>query len=203
MTNEKNVDVEVKTTETKPAMAEKTPLTTPPREVYRSPFRMMRHFAEDMEDMLLGGFDRTFPKMTFFDWDPFDFERKELFTNFTPPVEIFEKDGFLIVRTDLPGMTKDDIDVEIIDGRLMIKGERKNEFEEKKEGYFRTERTYGTFYRALPLPKTVELTDAKAIFKDGVLEVRLAAPKGVKEVKKLEITEAEPMPEMAATAGKF
>ena len=79
-------------------------------------------------------------------------------------------------RIDLPGMRKEDVKVEVTDGHLAISGERKSEAEEKKENYYRCEREYGSFYRAVPLPEGVKLEDVKASFTDGVLEVSVPMP---------------------------
>lgn len=88
-----------------------------------------------------------------------------------PRIEVFEKDHRLVARAELPGLKKEDIKVEIAEGQLAISGERKREFEEKKENVFRSEREYGSFYRSVPLPEGVKPEDVKATFADGVLEV--------------------------------
>jgi HSP20 family protein len=88
--------------------------------------------------------------------------------------------------------------VEVTDGHLAISGERKTEAEEKKEDFYRCEREYGSFYRAVPLPEGVKLEDVKATFSDGVLEVSLPLPaKAEAKVRKVEIQEA---PQAAKTA---
>jgi HSP20 family protein len=92
---------------------------------------------------------------------------------FVPPLEIVEKDNALLVKADLPGMKKEDVKVEVAPEGLTIMGERKEEKEEKKEGYYRTERLYGTFERFVPLPDGAVLDKAVANFKDGVLEVKV------------------------------
>ena len=84
---------------------------------------------------------------------------------------MFEKDNRLVTRVDLPGMKKEDVSVEVTDGHLALSGERKRETEEKKDNFYRSEREYGSFYRAVPLPEGVKLEDVKATFSDGVLEV--------------------------------
>jgi HSP20 family protein len=71
----------------------------------------------------------------------------------------------------LPGLKKEEVKVEVTDGYLAIHGERKKEEEEKGEQFYRCEREYGSFYRAVPLPDGVKLEDVKATFADGVLEV--------------------------------
>ena len=90
---------------------------------------------------------------------------------FVPALEITEKDNKLFVKADLPGMKKEDVKVEVALEGITITGERKEEKEEKKEGYFRTERLYGAFERFVPLPDGAVLDKAIAEFKDGVLMV--------------------------------
>lgn len=91
--------------------------------------------------------------------------------NFVPALEIAEKDNKLFVKADLPGMKKEDVKVVVALEGITITGERKEEKEEKKEGYFRTERLYGSFERFVPLPDGAVLDKAIAEFKDGVLAV--------------------------------
>ena len=66
----------------------------------------------------------------------------------TPELEVVTRDNALLVKVDVPGMKKEDITLEVTEEHLILRGERKHEKEEKKEGFFRTERTYGSFYRA-------------------------------------------------------
>src|SRR5690349_11359756 len=106
----------------------------------------------------------------------------------TPDVEMFTKDNELIIRADVPGLKKEDISIELTEDSLLLKGERKFEKEQKKEGYYRTERTYGSFYRTLPLPEGVKIENAKAQVHDGVLEITVPMVKVV--TKKLEVSEA-------------
>jgi HSP20 family protein len=103
----------------------------------------------------------------------------------SPQVELFERGNNLIIRADLPGLSRDDIDVEIEDDALVIRGERRNEFEDEQEGYYRSERSYGSFYRAIPLPDNVDASQCNATFKDGVLEVTLPKPQGTQSKTKM------------------
>ena len=99
---------------------------------------------------------------------------------FVPALEIEEKDNKLFVKADLPGMKKEAVKVEVAPEGLTITGERKEDKEEKKEGYFRTERLYGAFERFVPLPDGAMFDKAVAEFKDGVLTVTVplgAVPK--------------------------
>jgi HSP20 family protein len=77
---------------------------------------------------------------------------------------------------DLPGLKKEDVKVEVADGNLTISGERKREFEEKKEHLYRCEREYGSFFRTVPLPDGAIVDDVRATFTDGVLEVSIPLP---------------------------
>jgi len=107
-----------------------------------------------------------------------------------PDVDVFEKNNQLVTRIDLPGLKKEDIKVEVSEGQLTISGERKREAEEKKEDFYRCEREYGSFFRAVPLPAGVKLEDVKASFADGVLEVAVPLPaKPAVKTRKVEILE--------------
>jgi HSP20 family protein len=89
----------------------------------------------------------------------------------SPNIDVFEKEDRLIARVDLPGTKKEEVKVEVVDGWLAISGERKHEMNEEKENFYRREREYGTFYRALPLPEGAKVEEVKAVFDNGVLEV--------------------------------
>jgi len=115
------------------------------------------------------------------------FERKATF--WTPRVEMFTKENTLFVRADLPGLKKEDVTVEVADETITIRGERKREKEEKGEGFYRTERSYGSFYRELPLPDGVKSETAKAEVRDGVLEITMPLVKIEAKKRTLEITE--------------
>jgi HSP20 family protein len=93
-----------------------------------------------------------------------------------PQIESFQRGDEFVVRADLPGMQQKDITVEIKDDAIVIEGERSNEREERDEGYYSTERSYGRFCRMIPLPEGAIADSAKATFKNGVLEVVLQAP---------------------------
>jgi HSP20 family protein len=97
-----------------------------------------------------------------------------------PPVDIFETDNELYLKADLPGVDMKDIDIQLENGTLTLRGERKYENESKEGGYHRIERSYGSFARYFDLPDTVNPEGVKADYKNGVLTVTL--PK--KEVAK-------------------
>ena len=113
-------------------------------------------------------------------------------TMWTPDVEMFQRGTELVVRADVPGMKREDVTVEITNGMVTLRGERKQEKEEKKEGYYRAERTYGSFLRTLPLPEGVKVGEAKAVMRDGVLEITMPTTKVEGEKRTLAIEEAAP-----------
>ena len=91
--------------------------------------------------------------------------------------EVVEEKDDIVVKAEIPGMDKNSIEVNLTEHTLTIKGEKKKEEEIKKENYYRSERSYGSFVRTLPLPTDVHTDKVKATFKNGVLEVRLPRPK--------------------------
>ncbi|RPI53838.1 MAG: Hsp20/alpha crystallin family protein [Acidobacteria bacterium] len=149
--------------------------------VFSSPFSLMRRLSDDMERIFEDTWGmRRFPKLMR------SVELAE--TRWTPDIEAFERKGEFVVRADLPGMTRDNIKVEVSDGELIVEGERKEEKEQKEKGYYACERSYGAFYRAVPLPEGVKADEAKATFKDGVLESVIPAAKAPeKHGRQLEI----------------
>ncbi len=102
-----------------------------------------------------------------------------------PAVDIHETDDGYVVKADLPGMKKEDIQIDLKDSTLQIKGEKKFEEEASRDNYIRTERAYGTFVRSFSLPHNIDAGKIKASYKDGVLELALpkkeeAKPKQIK-----------------------
>ncbi|HET6466571.1 MAG TPA: Hsp20/alpha crystallin family protein [Nitrospiria bacterium] len=101
-----------------------------------------------------------------------------------PAIEVYEEKDDVVVKAEIPGMKKENLDINISGTLLTIKGEKKQEEEVKKKGYYYSERSYGSFMRTIELPKEVQVDKAYANFKDGVLEVRL--PK-TEEAKRKEV----------------
>jgi HSP20 family protein len=93
-----------------------------------------------------------------------------------PAMDLTETDDSLVLRADLPGVSEDDVEIEVKDRILTISGERKNEHEEKGEGFHRVERSFGRFSRALNLPDGIDAEQVEAKFDNGVLEVRVPKP---------------------------
>lgn len=157
---------------------ERKELTRDPfeREFLASPFGLMRRFTREMERMFgdFGAKPRLFEEpLTEFVW--------------APDLEVIERNGKLLVRADLPGLTKEDVKVNVVDDVLTIQGERKKEMETKKDDYYRTERTYGSFFRSLMLPEGTKTDQIQANFKDGVLEVTMPLAAAEKKVKNVEV----------------
>jgi HSP20 family protein len=93
-----------------------------------------------------------------------------------PRIEAVQNGDRFIVRADLPGLKKDDVQVELGENALTIRGERREQHEAEREGYFQSEREYGQFYRTIPLPEGVIAESAQASFRNGVLEISMQAP---------------------------
>jgi HSP20 family protein len=107
-----------------------------------------------------------------------------------PDLDVFQRNNELVIRADLPGLTKDDVSIECSDNMLTIQGERRREHEEEREGVFRSERSYGSFQRSIPLPEGAITEQAKAVFRDGVLEITMPAPPASKG-RRIEIEEQQ------------
>ena len=105
-----------------------------------------------------------------------------------PEIDVFQKNDQLTIQADLPGLKREDLSVEISEGAITIQGERKRETEEEREGVYRSERSYGSFYRVVPLPEGAIADQAKATFRNGVLQITMPAPPASKG-RRLEITE--------------
>ncbi len=103
----------------------------------------------------------------------------------TPAVDVYEDKDDVVIKAELPGLTKEDITVQVTDSTLTIKGEKKREEEIKESDYYSCERSFGAFTRAVDLPSDVKADQVKASFKSGVLEVRM--PKTEEAKKKATI----------------
>jgi HSP20 family protein len=93
-----------------------------------------------------------------------------------PRLDMYEQNGYVVVKADLPGVRKEDLRVELEDGDLIIQGESRSEQEVKEDQYYRMERSFGRFYRRIPLGFDVNPEDIQATLIDGVLEVRIPKP---------------------------
>jgi HSP20 family protein len=177
-------------------MAEKPSSMTPARQETRpvrqsasmwnaSPFQLLERFADEMDRVFEDlGFGRQGLGSPLFRTD-----RPSLWA---PQLEVFQRSNELVIRADLPGMTKDDIKIDVRDDAVTVQGERKREHQEEREGVFRSERSYGSFCRVVPLPEGAITEQAKASFRDGVLEITMPTPpEQVTRGRRLEITEGQ------------
>jgi HSP20 family protein len=94
----------------------------------------------------------------------------------SPAMDLLETDEEFVLRADLPGLSESDVSIELEDNVLTLSGERRTEHEDKREGFYRMERAFGSFSRSLTLPKGVDPEAVNASFDRGVLEVRIQKP---------------------------
>jgi len=137
-----------------------------------NPFALMRQFTEDM--------DRFFGQMPKTATDT---------AAWTPAIEVKQKEGKLLVTADLPGLKKEDVKVHIDEDTLIVEGERKQEKEEKREGYYHSERSYGKFYRSIPLPAGAKAEQTAAQFNNGVLEITVPVPEAKTKRQEIPVQE--------------
>jgi HSP20 family protein len=138
-----------------------------------SPFAVMREFTNEMDRVFRGN--------------------APALKAWTPTVDIQKVNGDLLVTAELPGLKKEDVKIEMTDKALIIEGERKRETKEDHEGYHRYERTYGNFYRAIPLPEGARAEAVKAELTDGVLKIAIPIAEAKKNVHQIKIEEAAPV----------
>jgi HSP20 family protein len=137
--------------------------------------------------------------MTLVRWDPFrdlvNLHQRmssqfagtnDAYGTWVPPVDIFEKGDDLVIRAELPGLSKEEIDISVEDNRLVIKGERVRETDFNEDNAYRLERSFGSFVRSFMLPKTVDASKIAATFVNGVLELTLPKAEAAKP-RKVEI----------------
>jgi HSP20 family protein len=157
---------------------------------FASPFEFFDRMTDEM--------DRTFARL----WRDFGSPRRSLLSHagfgprtgqglWSPRIEAFQKADRFMIRAELPGLKKDDVQVELTEDAVTLHGERREEHEEEREGYYHSECEYGQFYRTIPLPQGVIAESAQASFRNGVLEISMqAAPAEASRGRKLEIQEA-------------
>lgn len=147
----------------------------PSREMFGfSPFSMMRRLTEEMDRAFSGtfGLGRGFGEQG----------------AWTPAVEVRERDNNLEITAELPGLTKDDVKVESTDEGIVIEGEKRRESESDEGGIHRSERTYGHFYRMIPLPDGTDSSKIKAEFKNGVLQIQAPLTEERRKSRQVPIT---------------
>ncbi len=137
---------------------------------------------EEMDNYFDKFFRHPFSLMARSTWPDFSFPDLD---EVSPSVDIFEEKREIVIKAEMPGIKKEDVNVSITENTVTISGEKKQEEKVEKKDYHRFERSYGSFCRRFRLPENVNSDKIKASFKDGVLEVRL--PK-TKESKQKQIT---------------
>ena len=144
----------------------------PRRDMERSsfaPFSIMRQGLDEIE--------RSFGAALRGDWDQLRRGwRSPRLGDWSPAVEAFQRGNEFVIRADVPGMNRPDLQVEVGDDEVTIHGERRQDRQEEREGVFWTERSYGSFTRVIPLPPGAITDSAKASFNNGVLEIVMQAP---------------------------
>ena len=120
---------------------------------------------------------------------------------FIPPMDLAETDTHYVLKADLPGVSEEDVSIELDDNVLTVSGERTAEHEEKKEGYHRVERSFGEFRRSLTLPDGVDADAIAATFDKGVLEIRIPKPEARKP-RRVEIKVGDAAPAIEGSETK-
>lgn len=139
----------------------------PVRQEEQHPVYTLQREMNNLFDNFFGGGDWfQYPELT-------GFGGEQSFGAIAPRVDVSETDKELLVKVELPGMTEKDVDVSIANGVLTIKGEKKQEKEENEKGWYRMERQYGSFSRSLVLPYEIQADKAEALYKHGVLTIKM------------------------------
>ena len=147
------------------------------------PFSMMRRLTEDIDRM----FENFGVRRSFFPNELWQAGREGMMATWSPRIEMSEKEGKVCISADLPGVKKEDLIVNVTDDAVTIEGERRQERATDEHGYYQSERSYGSFYRSIPLPEGAQPESATAEFKDGVLQIEIPAPGRKGRTHKLEI----------------
>ena len=138
-----------------------------PQEKPMSPFADMQNYFSELEKTMLGGHGLR-PMI----W-PFHEAGMQLFSDRAPKVDVIDRDGEILVKAEMPGVDKKDVDISLSDRNLTIRAEQSKEEKEEKENYYRREISSCRFYRSVMLPVAVNMDKASASFIDGILEITL------------------------------
>lgn len=156
------------------------------------PFSVMRRISDEMDRLFEGfGFGRGgFVGESAWQGLPLSGADRNA-SVWSPHLEMYERDGKLVVTADLPGVKREDVKVEVDQDAITIRGQRRQEQTSEDRGYYRSERSYGSFYRTIPLPEGADPATASATFRDGVLEIALPAPQKRSRSRMLEIKDEQ------------
>ena len=122
-------------------------------------------------------------------------------TLWAPHIEVAERNGKLLIQADLPGVRKEDVNVQIEDDAVIIQGQRHQENERNEGGFYHSERSYGSFYRVIPLPEGTDAEQANATFRDGVLQIEVPVPQQRQRGRRLEIRDGGGQGQLGPQAG--
>jgi HSP20 family protein len=148
-----------------------------PGDLFRmTPFSLMRRMTEEM--------DRVFGE--------FGLSHGENKAVWSPPIDVSKRDGVYVVRAELPGVDSGDVKLEVTADTVVLQGERKVERDETQGGVHLTERMYGRFYRAIPLPEGAKVDEAKAKFEKGVLEITVPLEEPRNQTREIPIEASSP-----------
>lgn len=160
-----------------------------------NPFAFMRRFADEMDHLFEDfGFSAGLhlPGPLTRGRELLRRESGLVPAEWSPRVDVLQREGQIVFRADLPGLSRDDVKVDVSDDTLTIHGERKHEKKEQREGYFYSECSHGSFYRAIPIPDGTDTSKVTAEFRNGVLEVTMPAPpKPEQKMRRVEIRESK------------
>jgi HSP20 family protein len=149
------------------------------RDLFAHPLKLMRRLSQEMDRALA---DKGFGDSQEPSW--------------RPAIEVKRDKDRLLVHAELPGLNGEDVKVTVTGDLLEIEGERKLESDEKHQGFIHSERSYGRFYRAIPMPDGANAEQAEAQFANGMLEISIPVPEAVPVAKEIKVGEGKPAPEL-------
>jgi HSP20 family protein len=148
-----------------------------------SPFRRGRGFY-DLHSEMNRLFDETYGGLS--RW-PGGQQRPQQLTEWAPAVDVLQREGDLVVRAELPGVRPEDVDITLENRVLTIRGERREEQEEQRGGYYVRERRHGSFRRSMTLPEGVDEDRVRARYENGVLEVTIEGAAAAREPRRIQV----------------
>lgn len=151
-----------------------------------NPFSLMRRMSEEMDNFFNQARSGS---------------RRGTGAVWSPPIEVAERDGKYVIHAELPGLKPEEVKVELRDNELVIEGERRSEHEETRAGIHRSERRYGQFYRAIPLPEGVNSDQVNARFENGMLEITAPMPQARSNSRQIPIQSTSAQSTGTAQAG--